>query len=489
MSNTRSRSKLWPAVLFVLVVVSLAAIVDYFATQGVKAALSQEPEVEVIVAVKDLPIGAMLEDSTLRVEKIPASLAPSGAYHQKSEVIGSTVKFPIIKDELLLPRKVSAKTEVRHLPPVVVFITIPDGSMRFNGVAPAGDGSVARGTFADILLAKDLSSPRDPEADNIWWGLGVLALSSKVQRDDAGEARLVPVVTLIMNVIRDPAEYGHKLLTASAQHSVRIALRQLPDTRNFCRTASEQPLVQRVDPPILLSHSHFNGCCQDWSTTDVKVFAGGMITYTEDSFDYNQRAGKMLQTQLSCTSHLETDEMRDLSKVLDSPALRSLPEDTPIVSKGHGTDSWWESSLKIHPSNKGQDANTRVQVSTSQQTPELDSDTRERLDCEVEEIKAKTVKSSVMPEGWVRSKCYEVLGQHSPVIVGSNEALKLVTSGRYKFQSVVFDGVGRAWFVLKERDQNSSNLKETVEVNSHSVQLSLEHAEFFARMKSDFGEP
>lgn len=447
----------------------------------------QDRGVDVVVAAADIQIGTKLDESVLQIVTLPSSLAPSGAYKRKSQVVGSIVTLPVIKNELLLPTKVAAPdSNPRLLPPEIVSVAIPAVTVRANGVALADDGSVPRPTLADVLLAKSASGPRDPQTDEIWPGVMVMAVTSRVEHSDGGDTRLTPVVTFLMNLPAHAAEYAHQLALAGAEHRVWVALRGVPDTRSVCRSNSTQPVSEHVERPILVSHKDFTGCCGDSSTTDLKVFPGGAVTFTEDSIGINQKARKMERIQLSCATDLDVDDMRDLARILDSQGVQDLPAQVLRYPKGRPIDSGSTSSFKINRAEATQEIH--VELSPITQWPPIskpDPEALTKLDCAVEEIKAKTIKSSAMPEGWVRPTCYEVLDQHfRPMIVGRGEALKLLASGRDSLRSVVIDGVGRAWFVLME----TKDAPATAPENPQALELSLQRAEFNERLKSDFGE-
>ena len=265
-----------------LLVGSIIVLASLASSSICRALPQKDRGADVVVAAEDLPIGTQLEEGVLRIVTVPSSFAPVGIYNSTLQVIGRIVSLPLIKDEVLLPGKLAPEdsSTFRHFP---VVAAIPVVSVRANNVVPAEDGSVPLGrTRADVLLAKSASGPRDPQADDIWLIVPVLAVTSRVERSDEGDTQLRPVVTFVLNTIRDQ----DALSLAGAQHRVWVALRDMTDAGLLC-TSDTTPLNgKHAEGPILTFHRDLHGCCEDSSTTDVRVFADGMVALTEKEVNY-----------------------------------------------------------------------------------------------------------------------------------------------------------------------------------------------------------
>src|SRR5271167_2153709 len=65
--------------------------------------------VDVLVAAHDIPVGAKIEDSDLKVVKLPPEDLAADVFHTKSRAIGHGVVLPIGKGDFVLSYKLAAE--------------------------------------------------------------------------------------------------------------------------------------------------------------------------------------------------------------------------------------------------------------------------------------------------------------------------------------------------------------------------------------------
>jgi len=183
---------------------------------------NREPGVEVVVAAKEIQVGAKLEDSDVRLLAFPQSNIPPGAYTSKSKVLNRGVILPISPGEFILPSKLAAERAGAGLPSM-----IPQGmravSVRVNDVVSVA-GFVQPGTRVDVLATSSSGSERQTTA--VLENVAVIAVGKNLERSATGEAQTAPVITLLVS-----PDDAQKLALVSQEGRIQLALRNPLDTR------------------------------------------------------------------------------------------------------------------------------------------------------------------------------------------------------------------------------------------------------------------
>jgi pilus assembly protein CpaB len=228
--------------VFVLAITAGGALAlgTYNYVQQVPAAAAGIPTTPVVVAAKDLQIGAALRAEDLRVVEWPANAAPKDAFTTTDELVGRGVIMPLIENEPIMAMKLASKDAGAGLPPV-----IPAGfralSVRVDEVIGVA-GYVLPGTRVDVLAT--LSPTRDQvdvTSKVVLTDVQVLAAGTKIeQSEDGGKPMPVSVVTLLVN----PLE-AERLTLASTEGKIQLALRNPLDR--------EAPSTTGIKPAALLS--------------------------------------------------------------------------------------------------------------------------------------------------------------------------------------------------------------------------------------------
>lgn len=198
---------------------------------------------EVMVAKNDLQVGARIEDSDIRIIRIPSADLPPGAPRAKKEVVGHGVIVPISKGEFILPNRLAGENAGSGLPAL-----IPPGmravSVRVNEVVSVA-GFVTPGTRVDVLLTGAPTGTGEQQTTTVLQNVAVLASGHTLERTSSGEAQNTAVITLL--VTPDDAQ---RLTLASTEGHIQLALRNPLDTKEGTVPASgSRSLFQGVAAP------------------------------------------------------------------------------------------------------------------------------------------------------------------------------------------------------------------------------------------------
>ena len=179
----------------------------------------QGPTTRVVVASRDLPVGAVLAPGDLKVVDWPATALPPGYAQDPAGLVGRGLITAVSANEPLLARKVASKEEGGGLP-----IVIPEGmravSVKVDEVVGVA-GFVLPGTRVDVLATLSENSGRDEAATRvILKNVQALAAGQTIQRDAEGTPQTVTVITLLVS-----PEEAEKLTLAATEGRIQLALR------------------------------------------------------------------------------------------------------------------------------------------------------------------------------------------------------------------------------------------------------------------------
>jgi pilus assembly protein CpaB len=222
--------------LFVLVLALLSGgIAGYAALQVVRArapvAVATEPRTsqQVVVAARDLQVGALLGEEDVRTVEWPGNAVPAGFATSIPDVVGRGLITPVRMNEPLLEGKMSDRNGQGGLP-----IIIPEGmraiTVSVNEVVGVA-GFVGTGTRVDVVLIITAPGSSEMVSKTILQNVEVLAVAQNYQRNPDGDPIVVSVVTLLLSL--DDAE---RLILATAQGRIQLALRNMIDVQTV-RTA------------------------------------------------------------------------------------------------------------------------------------------------------------------------------------------------------------------------------------------------------------
>jgi pilus assembly protein CpaB len=214
-----------------------------YKTLQARTARPQTAGVEIVVATRDLQVGAKIEDRDVRLASFPAENLPDGVFRSKTRVIGRGVVLPIAKGEFILPTKVAGENAGSGMPAL-----IPPGmravSVRVNEVVAVA-GFVVPGTRVDVLLTGSPGGTSDNQTTTVLENIAVLAAGQQLGRNAAGDPQTVPVITLLVS-----PEDAQKLTLASQGGRIQLTLRNPLDTNQQKLPPVHNPVLYGGSAPV-----------------------------------------------------------------------------------------------------------------------------------------------------------------------------------------------------------------------------------------------
>jgi len=208
------------------VALALGAFVAFVVYKNLlsKSGASSEPGIDVLLAAKDLQVGAKLEESDIRIAKVPTSVVPPSAFRSPLKALNRGIILPVSKGEFILPSKLAPENAGSGLPSL-----IPSGmravSVRVNEVVAVA-GFVVPGTRVDVLLTGNPAGANEQQTTTVLENVLVIAAGQRLERNAAGEPQTTPVITLLVS-----PDDAQKLTLASSQGHIQLDLRNPVDTK------------------------------------------------------------------------------------------------------------------------------------------------------------------------------------------------------------------------------------------------------------------
>jgi len=222
-----NNNKLYIALFVALLLAGSASIL---VSQKLSQVDAKAPTTSIVVAAKDLEIGAAIVPEDLKVIDWNGTV-PKGAYTTVAEATGRAVLYPMFENEAILDAKLAPMGSGAGLPAV-----IPSGmravSIRVDEVVAVA-GFVGPGTRVDVLLTGQSANGAESQTKTILENIQVLAAGQKIQPDAQGKAEKVNVVTLLCStqdaarvtlaandgriqlLLRNPMDAGKETVVAS----------------------------------------------------------------------------------------------------------------------------------------------------------------------------------------------------------------------------------------------------------------------------------
>jgi pilus assembly protein CpaB len=202
-----------------------------------------EPGTEVVVAANDIQVGTRIEEHDVRLVRYPASALPAGTPTKRSQVLGRGVILPITKGEFILPSKLAPENAGAGLPAL-----IPPGmravSVRVNEVVSVAN-FVGPGTRVDVLLTGTPNGGSESQTTTVLQNVAVIAAGHNLERNAAGEAQNVPVITFLTS-----PEDAERLTLASSEGRIQLVLRNPLDTHQDPLDAANARQLYKASAPV-----------------------------------------------------------------------------------------------------------------------------------------------------------------------------------------------------------------------------------------------
>ncbi len=199
---------------------------------------------EVVVATRDLGIGAAIEATDLKVQPWPVNRIPDGSFQQIDDVISRVTVSQVLVNEPIVDRRLAVPGSGVGLAPKV-----PEGMRAMavrvddvNGVA----GFVLPEARVDVLLT---GSPKGRAelgqiTRTILSNIRVISAGEHLAPDASGRPQRVPVVTLLLT-----PRQAEMLTLASSQGRIQLILRNSMDPESLETKGVREQELFVVAPP------------------------------------------------------------------------------------------------------------------------------------------------------------------------------------------------------------------------------------------------
>ncbi len=211
----------------------------------------------VVVAAKDIPAGALLDQGSLEVKEWPAIAVPNAALGSLAAAEGRVTRVPVFAGEAIVPGRLARQgtapgLEARITPGMRAM------SVRINDVAGLS-GLIQPNSRVDVLVSLREGGRESEEVSKLFLeNMRVLSMGSRTTRDDSGDP--APATTATLEVTPAQAE---RLAVAMRQGMIQLVLRGFDDTDSTrtkgasssevlaqLREAKPKPVVAQTTRPV-----------------------------------------------------------------------------------------------------------------------------------------------------------------------------------------------------------------------------------------------
>ncbi len=205
----------------------LAALVVYGTLQQREAEVRRAmvQSVEIVVAAQDLPLGAKLEASSVKLVRWSRDSLPAGAYQKPDAVIGSFVKNAFVANEPIVASKLFIGEKSAGVMPLLIPAGMRAMSVPVDEVSDIA-GFVLPHSRVDVLVSVSAGgADSKPFSKAVLQNVEVLAVAQEVE-GTKDTPQVVKVVTLLVSL-----EDAERLALASQQGTLRLAMRSYNDDK------------------------------------------------------------------------------------------------------------------------------------------------------------------------------------------------------------------------------------------------------------------
>lgn len=180
------------------------------------------PQKQLVVAAKELPLGATLLRESLKVRSVPESLFPAGGFSRVEDVLDRPVISTIQADEPVVEARIAARGSGLGLAPL-----IPPGmramAVRVNDVVGVA-GFILPGMRVDVLVTGRPPGRNESYTRTVLQNVTVLSAGQTIETDGKSQAINTPVVTLLVS----PSD-AETLTLANNEGHIQLVLRNSAD--------------------------------------------------------------------------------------------------------------------------------------------------------------------------------------------------------------------------------------------------------------------
>ncbi len=205
----------------------LAALVVYSALKKREAEVRQATmqTVTIVVAAKDLGLGARIDPSEVELARWPRDSVPQGSFTDPASVVGSFVKGSFVKNEPIVAAKLFTGDKTAGVMPLLIPSGMRAMSVPVDEVSDIA-GFVLPRAHVDVVVAiQNMAAGTQPFSKVVLQDVEVLAVAQEME-GPKDKPHVVKVVTLLVT-----PEQAEKLALASREGQLRLALRNYSDNK------------------------------------------------------------------------------------------------------------------------------------------------------------------------------------------------------------------------------------------------------------------
>jgi pilus assembly protein CpaB len=248
---------------------------NYIRNQTTPLLSAEAPKGQVILAMKDLPVGAVVGEQDVRTVEWPGDAIPPGFLSVPEEVVGRGIITPVKLNEPLLEGKLAPRGAGGGLPTIIT-----EGmralSVRVDDVIAVA-GFVIPGTRVDVLLTKQVSGQNITRA--ILQNVQILAAGQSIQTDAEGKPVTVAVITVLLS-----PEQAEVLTLAATDGRIQMTLRNALDTMEVVTPGARADALLRMGRRTTRPRPRVSAqaaTVPQQTETIIEVFKGGQKTLTK----------------------------------------------------------------------------------------------------------------------------------------------------------------------------------------------------------------
>jgi pilus assembly protein CpaB len=229
--------RLLTVVMVAVLVALVITAVFYQITVGRKPTQAEVATKELVVATRELPMGAKITPEDVRLIDFPQQNYPNGGFDSIDNVLDRSVVQPILANEPIVTGRVTEPGAGVGLAP-----KIPEGmravAVSVNQVSGVS-GFILPGSKVDVLLTGTPVNEEGRATTTVLEDLEVISTAHKVEPDANGRPENVPVVNLLVT-----PEQAELLTLAAAEGRIQLILRNPNDKK---ATAEERDIARSAD--------------------------------------------------------------------------------------------------------------------------------------------------------------------------------------------------------------------------------------------------
>jgi pilus assembly protein CpaB len=213
----------------------------YIRQQATPLMAAQPKRAQVVVAVKDLPMGTVLGERDVKMIEWIGGSVPVGFVASPQQAVNRGLIVRVAENEPILESKLAGQGMGGGLPVIIEpgMRALSIAVDQIVGVA----GFVTPTTRVDVLLTMTNSpGAAEPATKVIMQNVRTLAAGQSIQQDKEGKPQPVGVVTFLLT-----PEQAETLALATGQGRIQLALRNMLDTSHIeTRGTRSSALMGRI---------------------------------------------------------------------------------------------------------------------------------------------------------------------------------------------------------------------------------------------------